>query len=204
MVGWYHSHPHITPLPSHVDLRTQSNYQLLDKHFIGLIFSVFDRDAKTLSSSEQLCCFQSIDGQQRLVPFQVVPSLQLFHRGLTLHDPAEAERIVHQHAEIKRLATGAIATIFKLYLKEEQEAYDQIDAPFEDTDADYSAENFVRRITNGATFAAAIAKIVSVCHDNQVEAAEARVKISEARVAALTRYRDALKAKVAEKEAAAA
>jgi len=204
VVGWYHSHPHITPLPSHVDLRTQSNYQLLDKNFIGLIFSVFDRDAKTLSSSEQLCCFQSVDGQQRLVPFQVVPSLMLFQRGFSHQDEEEEARTVQKHAEVKRLATGAIATIFELYLKEEQEAYDLVDAPFEDSDADYSAANFVRRIANGATFAAAIAKIVSVCHDNQVEAAEARVKISEARVAALTRYRDALKAKVAEKEAAAA
>ena len=24
VVGWYHSHPHITALPSHVDVRTQA------------------------------------------------------------------------------------------------------------------------------------------------------------------------------------
>ena len=38
VVGWYHSHPNITVWPSHVDLRTQFNYQMLDKDFIGLIF----------------------------------------------------------------------------------------------------------------------------------------------------------------------
>src|SRR3989338_6094844 len=27
VVGWYHSHPHITVQPSHIDLRTQSMYQ---------------------------------------------------------------------------------------------------------------------------------------------------------------------------------
>lgn len=42
VIGWYHSHPHITVLPSHVDLRTQASYQMLDEHFVGLIVSVFN------------------------------------------------------------------------------------------------------------------------------------------------------------------
>jgi hypothetical protein len=70
VIGWYHSHPHITVLPSHVgkltylkkyifisifslefrdvyyeDVRTQAMYQLLDQGFIGLIFSCFNEDA---------------------------------------------------------------------------------------------------------------------------------------------------------------
>ncbi|XWS11833.1 hypothetical protein CRYUN_Cryun37aG0035000 [Craigia yunnanensis] len=44
VIGWYHSHPHITVLPSHVDVRTQATYQLLDSGFIGLIFSCFSED----------------------------------------------------------------------------------------------------------------------------------------------------------------
>ena len=44
IVGWYHSHPHITVLPSHVDLKTQESYQFMEKHFVGLIFSVFNTD----------------------------------------------------------------------------------------------------------------------------------------------------------------
>ncbi|KAH1097087.1 hypothetical protein J1N35_014008, partial [Gossypium stocksii] len=52
VIGWYHSHPHITVLPSHVDflllpsanVRTQAMYQLLDSGFIGLIFSCFSED----------------------------------------------------------------------------------------------------------------------------------------------------------------
>jgi hypothetical protein len=65
VIGWYHSHPHITVLPSHVDVQTQAMYQQLvnpanqlsepasigfdvgclaflqEEGFIGLIFSVF-------------------------------------------------------------------------------------------------------------------------------------------------------------------
>jgi proteasome lid subunit RPN8/RPN11 len=42
VIGWYHSHPHITVLPSHVDLRTQSMYQMLDQGFVGIIASPFN------------------------------------------------------------------------------------------------------------------------------------------------------------------
>lgn len=42
VLGWYHSHPHITVWPSHVDVGTQADYQLMDSNFIGLIFSCFN------------------------------------------------------------------------------------------------------------------------------------------------------------------
>ena len=41
IVGWYHSHPHITAAPSHVDMRTQRAYQILDERFVGLIVACF-------------------------------------------------------------------------------------------------------------------------------------------------------------------
>jgi BRCA1/BRCA2-containing complex subunit 3 len=53
VVGWYHSHPHITAMPSHVDVKTQGQYQQLDVGFIGLIFSVFDKGRL------EICAFQS-------------------------------------------------------------------------------------------------------------------------------------------------
>lgn len=43
VIGWYHSHPHITVLPSHVDVRTQGSYQMLDEGFIGIILSTFNQ-----------------------------------------------------------------------------------------------------------------------------------------------------------------
>lgn len=63
VIGWYHSHPHITVLPSHVDVRTQAMYQLLDSGFIGLIFSCFTQDAFKVGRI-QVIAFQSLDGKQ--------------------------------------------------------------------------------------------------------------------------------------------
>ncbi|XP_010537982.1 PREDICTED: lys-63-specific deubiquitinase BRCC36 [Tarenaya hassleriana] len=63
VIGWYHSHPHITVLPSHVDVRTQAMYQLLDSGFIGLIFSCFSEDANKVGRI-QVIAFQSSDGKQ--------------------------------------------------------------------------------------------------------------------------------------------
>jgi len=44
VIGWYHSHPHITVWPSHVDVRTQAVYQMMEPLFVGLIFSVFNEE----------------------------------------------------------------------------------------------------------------------------------------------------------------
>ena len=50
VIGWYHSHPHITVLPSHVDVRTQGSYQMLDEGFIGIILSTFNQVLNTYLS----------------------------------------------------------------------------------------------------------------------------------------------------------
>lgn len=67
VIGWYHSHPHITVLPSHVDVRTQAMYQLLDSGFIGLIFSCFSEDANKVGRI-QVIAFQSSDGNSNTPP----------------------------------------------------------------------------------------------------------------------------------------
>ncbi|GBG88295.1 hypothetical protein CBR_g46861 [Chara braunii] len=64
VIGWYHSHPHITVLPSHVDVRTQGMYQMLDEGFVGLIFSCFSEDA-SLTGRVQAIAFQSVDMRKR-------------------------------------------------------------------------------------------------------------------------------------------
>uniref|UniRef100_A0A8D2CSX3 Lys-63-specific deubiquitinase n=1 Tax=Sciurus vulgaris TaxID=55149 RepID=A0A8D2CSX3_SCIVU len=60
VVGWYHSHPHITVWPSHVDVCTQAMYQMMDQHFVGLIFSCFIEDKNTKTGRVLYTCFQSI------------------------------------------------------------------------------------------------------------------------------------------------
>ncbi|KAK6153732.1 hypothetical protein DH2020_013371 [Rehmannia glutinosa] len=72
VIGWYHSHPHITVLPSHVDVRTQAMYQLLDSGFIGLIFSCFSEDAQKVGRI-QVIAFQSLDGKQMMKPVSLSP-----------------------------------------------------------------------------------------------------------------------------------
>ncbi|KAL7063125.1 hypothetical protein AAHC03_01216 [Spirometra sp. Aus1] len=64
VVGWYHSHPHITPFPSHVDLNTQLNFQAMDRNFVGLIFSVFVHQPNSPGQVVSLLGFQSTTGQK--------------------------------------------------------------------------------------------------------------------------------------------
>uniref|UniRef100_A0A8C6YTG8 BRCA1/BRCA2-containing complex subunit 3 n=1 Tax=Nothoprocta perdicaria TaxID=30464 RepID=A0A8C6YTG8_NOTPE len=64
VVGWYHSHPHITVWPSHVDVRTQAMYQMMDQGFVGLIFSCFIEDKNTKTGRILYTCFQSIQAQK--------------------------------------------------------------------------------------------------------------------------------------------
>ncbi|KAG0577841.1 hypothetical protein M758_5G178500 [Ceratodon purpureus] len=68
VIGWYHSHPHITVIPSHVDVRTQGTYQMLDSGFVGLIFSCFSEDANKVGRIQAIA-FQSQDGRaSRSIP----------------------------------------------------------------------------------------------------------------------------------------
>jgi len=79
IIGWYHSHPHITVLPSHVDVRTQGMWQMMDDAFVGLIFSVFNEEASK-TQRIQMIAFQSVEVAgasvqtftQRDVPIKIV------------------------------------------------------------------------------------------------------------------------------------
>jgi BRCA1/BRCA2-containing complex subunit 3 len=73
VIGWYHSHPHITVWPSHIDVRTQADYQLMDAGFVGLIFSIFNHDKVSKMNRVQVSCFQStqIDSMWERVEVQL-------------------------------------------------------------------------------------------------------------------------------------
>ncbi|XP_028407772.1 lys-63-specific deubiquitinase BRCC36-like [Dendronephthya gigantea] len=79
ILGWYHSHPHITVWPSHVDVQTQAMYQMMDPGFVGLIFSCFNDDTASSRGQIQLTCFQShvnssMEYRRVEVPVRIVPS----------------------------------------------------------------------------------------------------------------------------------
>ncbi|KAJ8679732.1 hypothetical protein QAD02_015519 [Eretmocerus hayati] len=77
VVGWYHSHPHITVFPSHVDVGTQAMYQTMDSSFVGLIFSVFNEDKATKEQEILLTCFQSVNGKAKEIPLKIIPTPQI-------------------------------------------------------------------------------------------------------------------------------
>ncbi|GAN09069.1 lys-63-specific deubiquitinase BRCC36-like isoform 1 [Mucor ambiguus] len=97
VIGWYHSHPHITVFPSHVgklfeqvldngqhlidfdslDLRTQLSQQLMDDKFFGIIVSCFDSHNDN-TEKLQITCFQSAQDNQRLnIPLLIEPTLDM-------------------------------------------------------------------------------------------------------------------------------
>ena len=68
-MGWYHSHPKITVQPSHVDLRTQIDWQRLDKNFVGVIVAAFNRKrdpSKLNAHCFEIAAFQSKDNEATL------------------------------------------------------------------------------------------------------------------------------------------
>lgn len=82
ILGWYHSHPHITVWPSHVDLATQYNYQAMDENFVGIIFSLFNDDVSSQTSCYEVTCFQTKRGEdgdmKRLsIPIEIEQSSSL-------------------------------------------------------------------------------------------------------------------------------
>uniref|UniRef100_A0A2I2YVX5 Lys-63-specific deubiquitinase n=1 Tax=Gorilla gorilla gorilla TaxID=9595 RepID=A0A2I2YVX5_GORGO len=106
VVGWYHSHPHITVWPSHVDVRTQAMYQMMDQGFVGLIFSCFIEDKNTRAGRVLYTCFQSIQAQksseyERIeIPIHIVP-----------------------HVTIGKACLESAVELPKILCQEEQDAY---------------------------------------------------------------------------------
>lgn len=63
VVGWYHSHPHITLHPSHVDLKTQHLYQYLNERFIGIIISCFNKSKNEIG----MLAFQTFENKSKYI-----------------------------------------------------------------------------------------------------------------------------------------
>ncbi|XP_066601551.1 lys-63-specific deubiquitinase BRCC36-like [Prorops nasuta] len=77
VLGWYHSHPHITVCPSHVDVRTQGTYQTMDHGFVGLIFSVFSEGKESKEQEILLTCFQSRDNEATEIPLEIIYTAEI-------------------------------------------------------------------------------------------------------------------------------
>ncbi len=105
VIGWYHSHPKITVWPSHVDLRTQENYQALDSCFVGLIFSVFVSE----SSEFKMVAFQATQDRNGLAKEIRVPIEIQQQKKPSSHVLAEMTRlpeVLVREEEIESMKSG--------------------------------------------------------------------------------------------------
>ncbi|KAK6194414.1 hypothetical protein SNE40_000051 [Patella caerulea] len=171
VLGWYHSHPHITVWPSHVDVRTQAMYQMLDPGFIGLIFSVFNEDKITKQNRVQVTCFQSVNyggdygppQYERVeVPLHIVPS-----------------------AGIGSTALDALVELPRILCLEEGEAYGQTT---QDGDLD-----LLTKIQNASVYTKCLCHIMEVMSGPLIQALENRLKMNKFRMEQLTQRREDLK-----------
>ncbi|XP_011312009.1 lys-63-specific deubiquitinase BRCC36 isoform X2 [Fopius arisanus] len=122
VIGWYHSHPHITVFPSHVDVGTQATYQMMDSGFVGLIFSVFSEGKDTKEQEIYLMCFQSRNNEAVEIPLQIVYTNEISDR--CLKTMIEVSRILIQEEESAADSceniTDILATIYNDAVKTRQ------------------------------------------------------------------------------------
>ncbi|TPX31499.1 hypothetical protein SmJEL517_g05190 [Synchytrium microbalum] len=135
VIGWCHSHPHITVLPSHVDLRTQLNHQAMDDRWFGIIVSCFSGKTGDIEAAQriQINCFQSRSTDSaniRIeVPLYVTPS-----SGRPL-----------EHDVITKLA----CVLPELFFNEEETSFRTASASLTDKmSTSYNSNLYIQMLTN--------------------------------------------------------
>jgi len=160
VVGWYHSHPHITVHPSHIDLATQYSYQAhCDPNFFGLIFSVFNFDNKLGQDTREVIAFRTerTDAGNSCQYLQIQTST-----------PQE------EGASTKLDVASSVSNISRILMDEEGEEYSR-----------YSAEGEIEEFSNGAVLLARLANQAEVVGSAGLEAMEALLVEYKARIKAL-------------------
>ncbi|XP_072500549.1 lys-63-specific deubiquitinase BRCC36 [Notamacropus eugenii] len=172
VVGWYHSHPHITVWPSHVDVRTQAMYQMMDQGFVGLIFSCFIEDKNTRTGRLLYTCFQSVQAQKSAdyerieIPIHVVP-----------------------HDTIGKVCLESAIELPKILCQEEQDAYRRIHSlPHLDS---------VTMIHNGSVFTKNLCSQMSAISGPLLQWLEDRLEQNQQRVRELQREKERLQQELA-------
>lgn len=135
VIGWYHSHPHITVLPSHVDVRTQHGWQAMEQHFIGLIFACFLKEKKVQGGDRlQLIAFQSVDCESSHMPVPEAQKKAYEATGERFQRKEIPITVVPLHSlnfepfQIKAITISSLRNLENLkktFLNEERQAYYQ-------------------------------------------------------------------------------
>ncbi|XP_034840257.1 lys-63-specific deubiquitinase BRCC36-like [Maniola hyperantus] len=167
VVGWYHSHPHITVWPSHVDLATQSMYQRMDSSFVGIIFAVFLTDQPAKAPSIQITCFQSIN------------------EGPT-QSRREIELEITNNNDSLTTTNFQILTQLPAILKEEE------DEAFKNEAGEIETDDIINKQHNSAVRTIAIGHIVEKVSRPMLEALVARNSLNSIRLRALKKQHQEL------------
>ncbi|XP_041977189.1 lys-63-specific deubiquitinase BRCC36-like [Aricia agestis] len=171
VVGWYHSHPHITVWPSHVDLATQSMYQRMDPTFVGIIFAVFLTDQSAKAPSIQITCFQSFNEGSTQSRREIELELTSNNKSLTLNN-------------------FEILTQLPTILKEEE------DEAYKNDVGDNEVDDIINKQHNVAVRTIAIGHIVEKISRPMLETLVARNTINNIRLKALKKKHQELMSKL--------
>ena len=167
VIGWYHSHPHITVHPSHIDLATQYSYQSMDPNFFGLIFSVFNYDNKVGQDTREVIAFRTVlmDTGHTCQYLQVHTSMPEGEGGASKLDVA-----------------SAVSSISMILMNEENEEYSR-----------YSGDGEVDDISNGATHLARLAHQAEMVGSAGLEAMEVLLAMQKEKIKVLQTRKAKLK-----------
>ncbi|NXS80020.1 BRCC3 deubiquitinase, partial [Erpornis zantholeuca] len=195
VVGWYHSHPHITVWPSHVDVRTQAMYQMMDQGFVGLIFSCFIEDKNTKTGRILYTCFQSIQAQKssevgifkiqdkyvdiKCFPFPV-------SSGMCSQKYERIEIPIHvvPHETIGKVCLESAVELPKILCQEEQDAYRRIHS--------LTHLDSVTKIHNGSVFTKNLCSQMSAISGPLLQWLEDRLEQNKQRVQELQQEKEQL------------
>ncbi|XP_048589034.1 lys-63-specific deubiquitinase BRCC36 [Nematostella vectensis] len=156
VVGWYHSHPHITVWPSHVDLATQAMYQVMDEGFVGVIFSCFN-DEPNHTGSLTITCFQSVDCNKNNGPPQ--------------YKRAEVDMEIVQCSSFSEANLQTLIGLPEILAKEEEEAFNKVK----------NSVDVITSVYNETVFTKAICQLTEVICGPLMQALENRLELNKRR-----------------------
>ncbi|NWQ88361.1 BRCC3 deubiquitinase, partial [Burhinus bistriatus] len=187
VVGWYHSHPHITVWPSHVDVRTQAMYQMMDQGFVGLIFSCFIEDKNTKTGRILYTCFQSIQAQKSSEQCVAIKGFYLpVDSGMCSQKYERIEIPIHvvPHETIGKVCLESAVELPKILCQEEQDAYRRIHS--------LTHLDSVTKIHNGSVFTKNLCSQMSAISGPLLQWLEDRLEQNKQRVQELQQEKEQL------------
>ncbi|NWH62200.1 BRCC3 deubiquitinase, partial [Geococcyx californianus] len=196
VVGWYHSHPHITVWPSHVDVRTQAMYQMMDQGFVGLIFSCFIEDKNTKVGNLKTvtnppCTHEKLHPQGTAETFGC--SLQeglnsawssQSKAGMVVYERIEIPIHVVPHETIGKVCLESAVELPKILCQEEQDAYRRIHS--------LTHLDSVTKIHNGSVFTKNLCSQMSAISGPLLQWLEDRLEQNKQRVQELQQEKERL------------